>query len=175
VRKLLLYPELLAKHKYPTIFLLALVDGFIISALVYLSFLSLDRVGNRWYQIVTVSGTSMTPTINGGDKIIIVRPPQIEDIKPGMIVSYNNPFGQNVCHRVMEVTEENCLITKGDANPDVDRYLDENGQEIPICQINGRYLSKFYDVSAVLSSVWHKLLSAFQNSLVPRLSPFQTG
>ncbi|MCJ7792591.1 MAG: signal peptidase I [Candidatus Marinimicrobia bacterium] len=158
MRKLLLYPELLTKHKYSTIFLLAIVNGLIISALVYLYFISLDRVGNRWYQIVTVSGTSMTPTFNDGDKIIIVRPPQIEDINPGMIVSYNNPFGQNVCHRVMEVTEESCLITKGDTNPDVDRYLDENGQEIPICQINGRYLSKFYDVHFFFSLAWHHFL-----------------
>lgn len=64
-----------------------------------------------------VDGTSMLPTLEGGDLVVIQHVP-IRDIHMGDIIVYNNlcsTSGVSVVHRVVNITSAG-LITKGDNN-----------------------------------------------------------
>ena len=81
-----------------------------------------------------VDGTSMLPTLEGGDLVVIQNVP-IKDIRVGDIIVYNglcSSSGLSVVHRVIQNTSGG-LITKGDNNPEPDQY---NGQiaRTPITQ-----------------------------------------
>lgn len=74
-----------------------------------------------------VDGTSMLPTLEGGDLVVIQNVP-IGDVHIGDIIVYNNlcsTSGLSVVHRVVGVASTGGLITKGDNNPEPDQYLDE--------------------------------------------------
>lgn len=65
-----------------------------------------------------VDGTSMLPTLEGGDLVVIQGVP-VSDVHVGDIVVYNNlcsTNGESVVHRVVNITG-NGLVTKGDNNP----------------------------------------------------------
>jgi signal peptidase I len=65
-----------------------------------------------------VDGTSMLPTLEGGDLVVIQGVP-MSDIHVGDVVVYNylcSDGGQSVVHRVVNITSSG-LITKGDNNP----------------------------------------------------------
>jgi len=69
-----------------------------------------------------VDGTSMLPTLEGGDLVVIQSVP-IDQIHVGDIVVYNgycSALGESVVHRVVNVTAQG-LITKGDNNPETDQ------------------------------------------------------
>jgi signal peptidase I len=69
-----------------------------------------------------VDGTSMLPTLEGGD-LVVVQPAQLSDLKVGDIIVYNNlcsTEGESVIHRVISITPQG-LITKGDNNPSPDQ------------------------------------------------------
>ncbi len=69
-----------------------------------------------------VDGTSMLPTLEGGDLVVIQNVP-IRDIHLGDIIVYNNlcsTSGLSVVHRVVQVTSAG-LITKGDNNGGTDQ------------------------------------------------------
>ena len=69
-----------------------------------------------------VDGTSMLPTLEGGDLVVIQGVP-ISDIRVGNIIVYNSlcsTGGESVVHRVVNVTSLG-LITKGDNNPRTDQ------------------------------------------------------
>ena len=64
-----------------------------------------------------VDGTSMLPTLEGGDLVVIQNVP-IGDVHAGDIIVYNNlcsTTGLSVVHRVIAITSAG-LITKGDNN-----------------------------------------------------------
>jgi len=74
-----------------------------------------------------VDGTSMLPTLEGGDLVVIQNVP-IKDIQVGNIIVYNglcSASGLSVVHRVIQITSSDGLITKGDNNPEPDQYDDE--------------------------------------------------
>ena len=65
-----------------------------------------------------VDGTSMLPTLEGGDLVVIQNMP-IGDVHVGDIIVYNglcSTSGLSVVHRVVQSTGSG-LITKGDNNP----------------------------------------------------------
>jgi len=69
-----------------------------------------------------VDGTSMLPTLEGGDLVVIQSVP-ISQIHVGDIVVYNglcSALGESVVHRVVNITDQG-LITKGDNN----QYTDQ--------------------------------------------------
>lgn len=69
-----------------------------------------------------VDGTSMLPTLEGGDLVVVQNVP-IGDIHVGDIIVYNNlcsAGGESVVHRVVEITGAG-LITKGDNNDGTDQ------------------------------------------------------
>jgi len=64
-----------------------------------------------------VDGTSMLPTLEGGDLVVIQSVP-IDQIHVGDIIVYNglcSALGESVVHRVVNITAQG-LITKGDNN-----------------------------------------------------------
>jgi len=69
-----------------------------------------------------VDGTSMLPTLEGGDLVVIQGVP-ISDVHVGDIVVYNSlcsTSGLSVVHRIVQVTSSG-LITKGDNNGATDQ------------------------------------------------------
>ena len=70
-----------------------------------------------------VDGTSMLPTLEGGDLVVIQNVP-ISQIHVGDIIVYNglcSAGGESVVHRVVNITAQG-LITKGDNNARTDQY-----------------------------------------------------
>lgn len=65
-------------------------------------------------QIMVVLSGSMSPTFDTGS-IVAVGPANFTEIKPNDIITFKNPEGLTVTHRVVEVKEGE-LFTKGDAN-----------------------------------------------------------
>jgi len=69
-----------------------------------------------------VDGTSMLPTLEGGDLVVIQSVP-ISQIHIGDIIVYNglcSAGGESVVHRVVNITAQG-LITKGDNNAKTDQ------------------------------------------------------
>lgn len=69
-----------------------------------------------------VDGTSMLPTLEGGDLVVIQRV-SLSNVQVGNIIVYNNlcsTGGESVVHRVVNITSTG-LITKGDNNPVTDQ------------------------------------------------------
>ena len=74
-----------------------------------------------------VDGTSMLPTLEGGDLVVIQSVP-LSDIHVGDIIVYSglcSTSGLSVVHRVINDTSSGGLITKGDNNPEPDQYQDQ--------------------------------------------------
>jgi signal peptidase I len=73
-----------------------------------------------------VDGTSMLPTLEGGDLVVIQGVP-IGDVHVGDIIVYNglcSSTGLSVVHRVVDITSSGTLITKGDNNGADDQVSD---------------------------------------------------
>ena len=71
-----------------------------------------------------VDGTSMLPTLEGGDLVIIQSVPY-SSIQAGNIIVYNglcSALGESVVHRVVAITSRG-LITEGDNNPGTDQSI----------------------------------------------------
>ena len=71
-----------------------------------------------------VDGTSMLPTLEGGD-LVVIQSAAISQIHVGDIIVYGAPcsaLGESVVHRVVNITADG-LITKGDNNPGTDQAL----------------------------------------------------
>jgi len=98
------------------------------------------------YQVLPLEGNSMAPTINEGDWYIAVKAPKKESIKPGMIIWVRKNDNTYVVHRLIEITPEGYLVTKGDNNQDVDRWFDEEGREYQICQADWVVLGKLHPI-----------------------------
>jgi signal peptidase I len=71
-----------------------------------------------------VDGTSMLPTLEGGD-LVVIQGATISQIHVGDIIVYGAPCsagGESVVHRVVSMTPDG-LITMGDNNPGTDQAL----------------------------------------------------
>jgi signal peptidase I len=71
-----------------------------------------------------VDGTSMLPTLEGGD-LVVIQSTTVNQIHVGDIIVYGAPCsagGESVVHRVVNITVAG-LITKGDNNPGTDQAL----------------------------------------------------
>jgi signal peptidase I len=68
-----------------------------------------------------VDGTSMLPTLEGGD-LVVIQGAAISDVHVGDIIVYGPPCsltGSSVIHRVVSINAQG-LVTKGDNNPSTD-------------------------------------------------------
>lgn len=73
-----------------------------------------------------VDGTSMLPTLEGGDLVVIQNVP-LSDVKVGDIIVYNSLCSTSrisVIHRVINITGPG-LVTKGDNNRQTDQFNHE--------------------------------------------------
>lgn len=79
------------------------------------------------YRTMTMLTGSMAPDIEPGD-ITVVTPLPVEDVRPGMVITYHIPLDDHrvVTHRVVDVERTDdgkvAVHTKGDANADVDPW-----------------------------------------------------
>lgn len=71
------------------------------------------------YQPIWCMSNSMAPTFHEGSLCYIDTNYDVDAIKEGDIVAFALSDGSQVTHRVYDVTDEG-IITKGDANEDVD-------------------------------------------------------
>ena len=70
-----------------------------------------------------VDGTSMLPTLEGGDLVVIQQVP-VNDVHIDDIIVYSSlcsTGGESVVHRVVAIAAGGGLITKGDNNPNTDQ------------------------------------------------------
>lgn len=71
-----------------------------------------------------VDGTSMYPTLKGGD-LVVIQPVSTNDVHIGDIIVYSPPCSDeefSVIHRVVGVTPDGGFLTQGDNNPLPDQY-----------------------------------------------------
>ena len=85
----------------------------------FLIFLAYGNLPNRWYHILYVYSGSMSPAINPGDLIIITPPTKV--LEPGMILTMRVD-GKLVTHRLLGISSDGLVITKGDANKTLDSW-----------------------------------------------------
>jgi len=92
----------------------------------------------------TMSGTSMTPTINDGDTVLWVEVENKAEFKVGDIIIFKHPTlagVDNIAHRIVEVEvvgEEYWFKTKGDNLPEPDRQM------VPENNVHGLVIGVIY-------------------------------
>lgn len=96
-----------------------LVDVLLWLSLAFVVFVAGGTFGNRWYRIVALQGGSMSPTLQRGDALIVTPPPAV--LEPGTIVVLQ-AGSELVTHRLIAVTPNGQLVTKGDANRSADHW-----------------------------------------------------
>ena len=76
------------------------------------------------YQIIAVGSGSMEPKIEYGDAVIFERNIDINKLKVGDIIVFNNSKGESIIHRIYSIRKDGKIIinTKGDANKYLDPY-----------------------------------------------------
>jgi signal peptidase I len=86
----------------------------------------LPRLGQ--YRTLTVLSSSMVPTFQPGD-IVVVRPEPMRDLRVGQVITYQVPVGarQVETHRVVRIvrglgSDRPVIQTKGDANTGLDPW-----------------------------------------------------
>lgn len=84
------------------------------------------------YDARIVRSESMKPALEMGDVVVTGPVGSIDQVKPGMIISFSRGT-EVVAHRVVSVDEEG-IVTKGDAAEDADRWL------VSFSDVQGRYL-----------------------------------
>ncbi len=76
---------------------------------------------NTSWKIFVVKGDSMEPQF-GKNSVILTAPTEFKDLRPGMLVVYQDSFGDMVAHRLIQNTAKG-WIAKGYNNHDVDPGL----------------------------------------------------
>jgi signal peptidase len=73
------------------------------------------------WEVTTIATGSMRPALNPGD-LVAYAPVESGDLKRNLIIVFDNPAieGGMIVHRLVGFNSDGTLITKGDANEDVD-------------------------------------------------------
>ena len=99
--------------------------------------ISPDKVPSIFgYKPFVVMSGSMETKINVGD-LVIVEKVDAKDLNVGDIIAFRNSDNTVTTHRIVEVTSDNCFITKGDNNNVEDPEI--------VCSksIEGKYIKKY--------------------------------
>jgi signal peptidase I len=89
------------------------VETALLAAVALAAFIGAGIVGNPWYSILRIDGGSMEPTFALGDLIVVMPAP--DTIEPGMVLVLT-VGGEVVTHRVVAVSADGTIVTRGDAN-----------------------------------------------------------
>lgn len=74
-----------------------------------------------FYRIADVSGTSMEPNFYEGDRVLVQKVINPKSLEPGdIVIFYADEVQSNVMHRIVSITPDGIMITKGDNNPGID-------------------------------------------------------
>ncbi len=101
------------------------------------------------YGMYFVRSGSMVPAINVGD-LVITGPadgPLTPGLEKGTIVTYEMEDGEEITHRIVDISGDSTFITQGDASEDPDRL------PVAIAQIQGVYLTKIPYIGYVTSFI----------------------
>lgn len=96
-----------------------------------------------WQNVVVLSD-SMEPTLHRGD-LICIQPCEMSDVNTGDVITFQNNYGVYVTHRVFEVNEEG-IVTKGDANSDIDAYVVNSNNFVGKMKYHIPYLGKWIQI-----------------------------
>jgi len=105
------------------------------------------------YDMYFVRSGSMVPAVNVGDLVITgpVGGPLTPSIEPWKIITYERTKDTLVTHRVISITDDGRLITKGDSNEDVDQT------PVSLSQVKGIYFMKVPYLGYMTSFIRTKL------------------
>ena len=119
---------------------LSFITCIFLFLLVCVGFFAFNRDGNLLgFTIYTANGTSMTPTIENGD-ILLVR--KDRDYNENDIIIYTNDEGFSVCHRIIQKKSAS-FVTRGDSNNFTD------GFEPTVDDINGKMVFNVINISTL--------------------------
>jgi signal peptidase len=110
-----------------------LAFGLLVVVVALLVLIALAPRALGW-QLVVVSGGSMSPTIPFGS-VAVLETVSSEDLHAGDVVMYPSGNGKSmITHRILSISSVDGITTKGDANPTAD--IDP----ISASSVRGRYL-----------------------------------
>ena len=99
--------------------------------------ISPDKVPSIFgYKPFVVMSGSMETKIGVGD-LVLVKKVDSKDLKEQDIIAFRNSNGTVTTHRIIEITDDNCFVTKGDNNNIQDSDI--------VCSksIEGKYVKKY--------------------------------
>lgn len=100
--------------------------------LIVLLFFVFGAIPNRFYRLIVIDGNSMAPTLKYGDLIVVTPPGTDVAVNTIVVMSVDN---QLVTHRIVGfVPEDGRLITKGDANKEIDHFVSLDTRIIGVCR-----------------------------------------
>ena len=115
--------EIKEKEKKSSIWSKILI-GFLVLVFLFLLFIGYGTgINNRFYKLLVVTSGSMSPTFEAGDLIMIVKVDP-KKVKAGDIVTFQTRDKEILTHRVVEIKSDGEIVTKGDANKEVDSWID---------------------------------------------------
>jgi len=129
----------ISRASRPLCLLAGFGQGVAAFALGLLIFVGYGCLNNRWYRVVVIYSDSMSPALRAGDAIIITPAPA--KLQPGMIVTFE-VAGDLVTHRIVDISDDGCIVTKGDANEQVDHWTDARGRRIQLRGVAGIYRAR---------------------------------
>ena len=77
-------------------------------------------------QVVRVEGRSMLPFFGDGSVLVVTSLSAVQ-VKPGMVVVYQNRFGDTVAHRVIAPTLDGGWVVRGYNNAEADTTIVNEG------------------------------------------------
>lgn len=122
---------------------LFVIISFNIYNFINIKVLKNDYTTINGYAMLEVISGSMEPTIKIGDLIIIDT--KDKDYKVNDIVTFRDTNGNFVTHRIVELKDNNMMVTKGD-------YNNSKDEAISMKNIVGKYIKKIAFLGMLLSS-----------------------
>ncbi|MBR4230954.1 MAG: signal peptidase I [Bacilli bacterium] len=123
--------------------ILSFITCIFLFLLVCIGFFAFNKDGNfLGFTIYTAGGTSMSPTIENGDILLVRKDPEY---KENDIIIYTNDEGMSICHRVIQKKTAS-YVTKGDNNNFIDGYdptVDDINGKMVFNVINVKTLNKY--------------------------------
>ena len=122
-----------------------IVDATLVLVLIGSLLVAYGVVDNRWYRIIAIDGSSMSPALQVGDAIVITSPQA--NLETGMVVTLKVD-DQLITHRVVEVFPDGTFATQGDASFARDRL---QGKDVRLIGVERLRLPKLGSLLSLLT------------------------